>query len=125
MASYRVPAELHQRSQRVEGVLLVITMTGAVLGGARLGRGQSLRTPASCWNRGSECRDLADHVLAYQAVAPRVAYLALPLWVVFLRRGEPTSEEHDGGDGRCTVPALNAWTIVEIAQLNAPKFIRW
>jgi hypothetical protein len=64
--------------------------------------------------------------LGYQAVAPRVAYLALSLCVFLLALAASQLPSRAAvATVLVLVTASNAWTIVEVGQLNAPKFISW
>jgi hypothetical protein len=62
--------------------------------------------------------------LAYQAVAPRVAYLVLPLWVGLIALALmrlPRAMEI--GVTTLVVVSLNAWALYELSHVTAPRFI--
>jgi D-alanyl-D-alanine carboxypeptidase (penicillin-binding protein 5/6) len=62
--------------------------------------------------------------LAYQSVAPRVAYLAIPVWAglvaLTLMRLPPRLAV---AATMLTVVSLNAWTLYELARVRAPSFL--
>jgi hypothetical protein len=58
--------------------------------------------------------------LSAQAVAPRVAHLALPLWVALALSGLPARFALAGA----LLLGLNACTLYQISEVTAPTFIR-
>ena len=110
----------------LKAILLVITVTGAALGGSRLGSVNRSGLPLLAGTAVVSVATWLITYLGYQAVAPRVTYLALPLWVCLLGLAASRLPSRTAvATVVVLVAALNTWTIVEIAQLNAPEFIRW
>lgn len=107
----------------LKGVLLILTVAGAIFG-VRLGRAGHRGFVLLAGTAVLSVVTWVVTFLAYQAVAPRVAYLALPFWVILLALAASRLPE------RILVPsasllvvALNVWAIVEIENVNAPKFL--
>jgi 4-amino-4-deoxy-L-arabinose transferase-like glycosyltransferase len=108
----------------VKGALLLATLTVLVMSARRVrGWREPARWLVLCCGLLSVGSWLVTY-LAYQAVAPRVAYLVLPLWVgltaLALTRVPRTVAI---GVTTLLVVSLNAWTLYELSQVSAPNFI--
>jgi 4-amino-4-deoxy-L-arabinose transferase-like glycosyltransferase len=63
--------------------------------------------------------------LAYQAVAPRVAYMFLPLWIGLVGLALARIPRRAAIVGvTVLLVCLNAWTLYELARVQSPEFIR-
>jgi 4-amino-4-deoxy-L-arabinose transferase-like glycosyltransferase len=63
--------------------------------------------------------------LAYQAVAPRVAYMFLPLWIGLVGLALARIPPRAAIVGvTVLLVCLNAWTLYELARVQSPEFIR-
>jgi 4-amino-4-deoxy-L-arabinose transferase-like glycosyltransferase len=63
--------------------------------------------------------------LSYQAVAPRVAYMFLPLWVGLVGVALARLSPRPAIVGLALLlVCLNGWTLYELSRLHAPEFIR-
>jgi D-alanyl-D-alanine carboxypeptidase (penicillin-binding protein 5/6) len=107
-------------------VLLVVTVIGAVVGASRLGRVNRSGLPLLAGTALLSVVTWLITYLGYQAVAPRVAYLALPLWVLLVVLAAHRLPSRAAvATVLVLVAALNSWAIFEIARLNAPDSIAW
>lgn len=110
----------------LKAALFIITVTVVALGGARVGRTSCSRLLLV---GGTAILSLVAWLvtyLAYQAVAPRVAYLALPFWVCLLALAASRLPRRTVVAAVIVLVAtLNAWCIVEIGNVNAPAFFTW
>ena len=109
----------------LKAVLLVITVTAAALGAARLGSASRF---GLLLVGGTAFLSLVTWLvtyLAYQSVAPRVAYLALPLWVCLLGLAASRLPSRMAvATVVVLVAALNTWTVRDCAA-KRPQFISW
>jgi 4-amino-4-deoxy-L-arabinose transferase-like glycosyltransferase len=63
--------------------------------------------------------------LAYQAIAPRVAYLFLPLWIGLVASALARLPRRTAIVGvTLLLVCLNAWTLYELSRVQSPTFIR-
>jgi 4-amino-4-deoxy-L-arabinose transferase-like glycosyltransferase len=63
--------------------------------------------------------------LAHQAIAPRVAYLVLPLWIGLVASALARLPRRTAIVGvTLLLVCLNAWTLHELSQVESPTFIR-
>jgi D-alanyl-D-alanine carboxypeptidase (penicillin-binding protein 5/6) len=108
----------------LKAALVAITVVAAVLGVLRLGKVDRSGLPLIV---GTACLSSATWLvtyLGYQAVAPRVAYLALPFWLCHFALAASRLPQRAGvATVAVLVAGLNIWTIVELAQLNPPEYI--
>jgi len=110
----------------LKGALLIITVVCASLGAARVGTVN--RTPLLLL-AGTALLSVVTWLttyLTYQSVAPRVAYLALPIWVCLIALSIGRLPRNVAfATSIALMAALNAWCIVEIGTLSAPTFLEF
>jgi D-alanyl-D-alanine carboxypeptidase (penicillin-binding protein 5/6) len=116
--------EIHAASM-LKAILLVTTVAVAIVGGTRLGRART--RPGSFLVIGCAVLSWVTWLVTYlgfQAVAPRVAYLALPLWVVLvalaLTRLRPRAAIVATA---VAIAVLNAWALAEVLTVHTPTFL--
>ena len=109
----------------LKGALLVATVAVLIAGSIRM---QSWRKASRWLIFSTGILSIASWLvtyLAYQAIAPRVAYLFLPLWIGLVSSALARLPRRAAIVGvTLLLVFLNAWTLSELSRVESPTFIR-